>query len=429
MEKKFGVNIFGYIDGEFGLGEAVRLIIKSIEKAKIPFVLLNYDTSTSHRHNDLTYINFVKESPYLINLVLLGPTEARRVTNYFGIDLFKNKYNIFFLNWESENFPKEYIKNLNFYDEVWTPANYCKNVVEKSCLIPVDVICYPIETTIIENDDEEFNNFFDSKKFNFLFIFDYNSTLERKNTLNLIEAFRNAFKKNDNTVCLTIKTSRSTKFVKEKKSLIEKIGEYENIKIVEKIFDKNTLHKIIRGCDSYVSLHRSEGFGLTMAEAMYFGKPVIATGYSGNTEFMSNSNSFLVDYNICKVDSDIINYDKNTIWSNPNINHASELLKIVKENSVQVKKIGIEAKESILQNFSFDKIGGQIKFKLEKIFINYKQNPYKEELIYITSENEILTNELKTIKKSKLIRIILNVKLYFRNRKKNRIKKKFENQK
>ena len=186
MDNKFGVNVFGYIDGEFGLGEAVRLLIKALEKANIPFVLLNYDTPTSHRHNDLTFTEFVKECPYLINFVLLGPTEARRVVNYFGIDLFKNKYSIFFLNWESENFPVEYVKNLNFYDEIWTPARYCKNIVEKTCLIPVDVINYPIEIKIIEGEDTEFNDFYDSSKFNFLFIFDYNSTLERKNTLNLI---------------------------------------------------------------------------------------------------------------------------------------------------------------------------------------------------------------------------------------------------
>ena len=413
----FGINVFGYIDGEFGLGEAIRLLIKAIEKANIPHVLLNYDTPTAHRHNDVTYQNFSKEAPYLINLVLLGPTEARKIATYFNIDFFKNKYNIFFLNWESENLPQEYIKNLNFYDEIWTPATYCSEVVNKNCSTPTKTISYPLEIIIDNAFDLESDNFYNKSKFNFLYIFDYNSTLERKNTLNLIKAFKLAFLKDDNSVCLTIKTSRSTRFSYEKELLLAEIANYQNIKIIEKIFDKNTLHKIINGCDSYVSLHRSEGFGLTMAEAMYFGKPVIATGYSGNTEFMNSSNSFLVKYKLCKVETNIINYDTSTIWSEPDVNHAAELMQIVKLNTEAVKSIAIKGQSDIKKYFSVDEIGTKIKEEINIIYKNYKVNPYKEELIVVTIENELYQNELSKIKKSKLIQHILNIKQFFRNRK------------
>lgn len=425
MKEKIGVNVFGYINGEFGLGEAVRLLIKAMQSVDVPVALINFDIKTNHRHEDKTFENFTTEAPYPINLVLLGPGEASLPLTYFeNSELFKNKYNIFYLNWESEFFPQEYVDNISFFDEIWVPAKYCQNVISNVTKIPVSVIHYPIEIVIPDAFDEEAENFYNKSSFNFLFIFDYNSTLERKNPLNLIKAFKKAFDKDDKTVSLTIKTSRATRFAKEKARLLEEIGEFENIKIVEKIFEKDTLHNIIKGCDSYVSLHRSEGFGLTMAEAMFFSKPVIATGYSGNLEFMNNENSFLVNYKTCTVDSKIINYDKNTVWSDPDFEHMSELMKSVKENSDVIKGIAKKANETILNEFSTIKIGTEIKTKLESILENFRIDPIKNAYISVYIENRKLTNELRLVYKSKLITTILDIKLYFRNRKLKRKNKK-----
>ena len=417
MKKEFGVNVFGYINGEFGLGEAVRLIIKALISADIPVALINYDVKTNHRHQDQTYDKFSTEAPYAINLILLGPSEAKKIlTHYSNVDFFKNKYNIFYLNWESENFPKEYVDNLSFYDEIWVPAEYCQKVISKFSTVPVSVIHYPIEIPASSFVDRVANDFFDNSCFNFLFIFDYNSTLERKNTLNLIKAFKKAFKKDDRSVKLTIKTSRSARFLKEKSELIDCINGVTNIVIVEEIFEKETLHNIIKFCDSYVSLHRSEGFGLTMAEAMFYGKPVIATGYSGNLEFMNADNSFLVNYEVCHVSSSLMNYDKNTVWSNPDIDHAAELLIKVKENSQEIKSIAKKGNQTIINEFSTKKIGNEIKNKLELISRNFYYNPIKAQLIELHYENAIMKNKLKIVEKSKIITLILRIKQFFRDR-------------
>ena len=94
MRKQFGVNVFGFINGEFGLGEAVRLIINAMQSANIPVALINYDIETVHRHEDNTFQNFVKEAPYIFNLVLLGPSEAKRILSVYGdTNFFINKYN------------------------------------------------------------------------------------------------------------------------------------------------------------------------------------------------------------------------------------------------------------------------------------------------------------------------------------------------
>lgn len=425
MEKEFGVNVFGYINGEFGLGEAVRLIIKAILSNGIPVALINYDVTTNHRHEDKTYIDFSAEAPYSINLILLGPSEAKKIlTHYSNAEFFRGKYNIFYLNWESEYFPQEYSDNLSFYDEIWVPAKYCQHVISKVSNVPVSVVHYPIEIKFLDVIDTEANDFYDKSRFNFLFIFDYNSTMERKNTLNLIEAFKKAFKKDDKSVRLTIKTSRSNRFSKEKAKLVASIGDYENISIVEKIFEKETLHTIIKLCDCYISLHRSEGFGLTLAEAMFFGKPVIATGYSGNLEFMNSENSYLVNYEVCKADTGIINYDINTVWSNPDVNHAVELLRLVRENSNEVKEVAKKGNETIVNEFSTKKVGNEIKMKLDTIFKNFIHNPLKDELIGLYIENEKMKSKLIIVNKSKIITFILDIKQFFRNRKSKRRQKR-----
>lgn len=422
-----GINVFGYIDGEFGLGEAVRLLIKAIKNANIPVALINYDVNTNHRHDDKTFVEISTEAVYSINLVLLGPTETKKILTHFGADFFINKYNIYYLNWESEYFPDEYVDNISYFDEIWVPAKYCKDVISKKIQLPVNIVPYPIKIDVLNSNDDIADKFYDKSKFNFFFMFDYNSTLERKNPLNLITAFEKAFGKHDKTVCLTIKTSKSNKFVSEKKLLIERISGFENINIVEEIFEKDTLHKIIKNCDCYVSLHRSEGFGLTMAEAMYYGKPVIATGYSGNLEFMNTKNSFLVDYEICKIGSDNLNYDKNTIWSNPNVDHASELMKLVKDNNKNVQEIAKNGNETIVKEFSLEIIGNLIKNRLTNIFSNYSENKIKNNLILMYIENESLKAQLYIVNKSKLIKLILDIKLFFRNRKNKRREKRKNN--
>lgn len=422
MDKKFGVNIYGYINGEFGLGEAVRLLISALEDASIPYDLLNFDILTNHQHNDYSYTDFKTEGTYAINLVLLGPAEAKKIITYpkFNESNFKNKYNIFYLNWESEYFPDEYIKNLSFYNEIWFPSSYCEKIISKYITLPTKIIPYPTEINLTPLNEIEYNHFFDINKFNFLFLFDYNSTLERKNTLNLIRSFKKAFKAEDLRVTLTIKTSRSTRFKNEKNQLIREIGPYQNIVLVENIYEKNTLHHIIKNCDCYISLHRAEGYGLTMAEAMYFGKPVIATGYSGNLEFMTKENSFLVDYEMCKVDSKLLNYDKNTVWSNPSIDHASNLMKYVFEHQESANEIGKKAQLSILKSYSKQKIGSTIHARISEIYKTFHPNEISNSVVDLIYEIEKYKEELYLVRKSKLIQKIITIKKYFRNRKKKK---------
>lgn len=416
-----GLNVVGYIDAEFGLGEAVRLNIKALSKVGIPTSLINYSVKTPHSHSNNTFTDFSNGFKYDINLIQVSPAEVPNLLKSREAIGLKGKYNILFVAWESEIFPIEYIENISFFDEIWVPSKFCQESLSKNAKVPVINIPHPIEITLESTNDSDAINFFDKTKFNYLFVFDYNSSLERKNTINLIKAFKNCYSANDENVMLSIKTSKSNRFVEEKNQLLNEIGIWKNIKIIEKIFDKNSLNTIISNCDCYVSLHRSEGFGLTMAEAMYFGKPVIATGYSGNLEFMDFQNSLLVNYDLTTNFSSDINYEKGVIWANPDINHASHLIKKVFENKIIRDRIGVSGKKTVDTKLSFEKIGWLMKNRLE--FINQfmlNSNSHNDDLIKLKIQNEKLVEELKIIKKSKIIRFILDVKYYFRKRKKKK---------
>jgi len=423
-ERHTGINVIGYINGEFGIGEAVRLNIKALMEADVPVALINYDVKTAHRHEDDTF-SFSEEFPYDVNLIQISPAEVGNFMSHRHAKKLFGKYNILYMAWESEYFPKEYVKNISYFDEIWVPSKFCQDVVSKVCEVPVITVPHPIGIELEPTDDPDALEFYDSQKYNFLFIFDYNSSATRKNIYGLIDAFERAFGKNNSEVALYIKTSLSKRFADEKAVLMDKISGFSNIQVVEKIFTKSALSSIINGCDCYVSLHRSEGFGLTLAEAMYFGKPVIGTGYSGNLEFMDFQNSFLVKYKMSAVGIDIHNYDKNTIWSEPDTKHAAKLLKFVKENPEEVSNIALRGFTDIREKLSFKKVGTLMKERLEFIAGKGHVDTTKNELLALEIKFLKIDKELKKIKKSNLISMILKIKKVFRETK-SKIRKRLD---
>lgn len=141
------------------------------------------------------------------------------------------------------------------------------------------------------------------------------------------------------------------------------IKNYPNIIFINKYLTDLQTTSLLNISDCYVSLHRSEGLGLPMAEAMLLGKPVIATNYSGNLEFMNASNSFLVNYTMTSVNDNYTNSDKDSFWANPDLFHASKLMKKVyseKANPLKRCKM-LYNKTSIKNKFSKKNVNQFIK--------------------------------------------------------------------
>lgn len=360
-----GVNISGYVNSEFGLGEGVRATIRAFEAVNIPFVINNCTFNTIHRKLDSTYTKFCEENPYPINIIQVNADMINTFISSAQPEYFKNKYNIGFWAWELADFPKEWLPAFNLFDEIWTPSSYSVEAIVSLSPIPVIKVTHSI--SLPEPTASKQSLGLPDNKFIFLFIFDFYSVFERKNPIAVIEAFGRAFGKDNEQVLLVLKFSNAKKFPEKYKQLKDLVKNFKNINFIDKYLLKEELCALINHCDCYVSLHRSEGFGLTIAEAMFYEKPVIATAYSGNTDFMNVNNSFPVKYSLISLAEDYAHYKKGNIWAEPDVDHAASLMQYVFNNHEEAKQIGKKASEQIKLLLNPKIIGQKIKNRLEYI--------------------------------------------------------------
>jgi predicted O-linked N-acetylglucosamine transferase (SPINDLY family)/glycosyltransferase involved in cell wall biosynthesis len=363
MNPNLGMNIAGYINGEFGIGEGVRANIRAAEAAGIPFAINNF-TRSPHRKQDTTYQNFSQDNPHPVNLIQVNADEVATFIKHTGSSYFESKYNIGFWAWELPVFPPEWQPAFNHFQEIWTYSNYCAEAISAVSPIPVIKIMPSIALPAPSLNREALN--LPKDKFIFLFVFDFSSRIERKNTLATIQAFKQAFGEDD-SVLLIVKSSNANKFPEAQASLNSAIKNNSNIKHLDGYLSKAKINGLLYNCDCYVSLHRCEGFGLTMAEAMFYGKPVIATGYSSNTEFMNVGNSYLVKYKLIPIEKDCGPYKQGNFWAEADVEHAADLMRYVFNNYREAQPIGAIAAEQIKNLLNPQATGNKIRKRLEYI--------------------------------------------------------------
>lgn len=366
VSQELGVNVAGFVKGELGIGEGVRATIRAIETTNIPYVINNI-ISTPHRNSDFTYQDkFSQENPYPINIFQVNAHEVKTFLKRGAAETyFARRYNIGFWAWELPKFPPEWMAAFTPFNEIWTYSNYCVESIAAVSPVPVIKIMPSISLPIPNLGREALK--LPPDKFIFLFIFDFFSHLERKNPLTTIKAFKQAFGENNPDVLLVIKCSNSDRFPGDRARLIEAIANSSSIKFIDGYLSKEKINALLYNCDCYVSLHRAEGFGLTMSEAMFYGKPVIATGYSSNIEFMNVGNSFLVDYEKVEISANYGPYKRGDIWANPSSEHCANLMQYVFNNYQQAKEVGARAAREVKSLLSPEAIGAKIKNRLEYI--------------------------------------------------------------
>jgi len=171
----------------------------------------------------------------------------------------------------------------------------------------------------------------DQERFYFMFSFDYFSYPARKNPLAVLRAFQRAFPKGTENVGLVIKSmGPSAHYPDIRSTILQAAGNDPRIKVVDCMFSRDQMLSLIHQSDCYISLHRSEGFGLGMAEAMALGKPVIGTDYSGNTDFLSNTTGFPVPYTLRPVrQGEYVVFSNGENWAEPDEGAAVEAMRLV----------------------------------------------------------------------------------------------------
>ncbi|MGN0838690.1 MAG: glycosyltransferase family 4 protein [Pyramidobacter sp.] len=319
-----GINLFGSFSQDSGLGQGCRLLAGEIERSGIPHAFIDYAASPGQNHGNHEFDGKYSNSPqYGINVFQINMHEMARAFCAMDRNIWRSHYNIAFWSWENEEFPEEWIPMISQLDEIWTPAEYDCISLRKVTSRPVRSIPYTVDAPYDETADRKFFHL-PEDQFLFLMLFDYNSISERKNPFGVIRAFKSAFRPDAHEAGLVIKIANgSHQVLKEIDSVLKGYDVY----FVNEVLSKNRVNALIRCCDAYVSLHRAEGFGLVLAEAMLLGVPTIATAYSANTEFQDSSRACLVKYHLRQIGKDIYPYKKNYFWAEPDIPDAAEYMK------------------------------------------------------------------------------------------------------
>jgi glycosyltransferase involved in cell wall biosynthesis len=284
-----------------------------------------------------------------------------------GADFFRNRYNIGYWAWELSGFPDEWLEAVDLLDEVWAPSRFVQEAIAKKTTKPV--LYMPLAVEMPEQAEplggrERFG--LPDNAFLFLFTFDFSSFAERKNFRGCIEAFQKAFPEGRD-VALVIKTIRHAHHERDFWDLLRAIGDDGRIYLIDRVLRRSELHELMSTCDSFVSLHRSEGFGLGIAEAMYLGKPVIATNYSGNVDFTKPDNSCLVDYRLVPVKEGEYLFPKGQVWADPNLDQAAMYMRRLVEDREYANEIGSKAAAYIRQQHSAKAAGARYARRLKQI--------------------------------------------------------------
>lgn len=348
-----GLNVIGYLNDETGVGEVARSILKALHQQNFP-VAQTAIPGYSARQLDTSTMHLPAGAPYLINLLNVNADQVPVVYENLGRTFFQNKYNIGFWFWELAHFPEILHDRFGYFDEIWVGSSFMQAALTPVAPTPVINVRVPIihpgPATITRADLG-----LPPDKHLFLFVFDGLSYIERKNPLAVIQAYRSAFEPHFQDTALVIKAANLSKNPELAQVLKEEIEAVAGI-LIEQYMSREELKALFQACNTYVSLHRSEGFGMTIAEAMLLQKSVIATAYSANMDFMSPANSYPVDYKLVEIDQDYGPYQKGNLWAEPDIAHAAATMKHVVNNRQEAQLKGQLAKENIEQYYSAEAV-------------------------------------------------------------------------
>lgn len=380
LASKFpGISLYGPLSAKSGLGTSARGYVQACRATAMPTWTCDVDISVYGNASQADYERLYRKnlpwsrSPYRMTVMVQNADMFPHFFRMYDRKLLNDTYAVGLWVWELPNFRSEWLTSFGALDEVWVPSEFCRQAISAMSPVPVTVMPHVVNPDIqMAIHGRDYFHIPDDA-FVFLYMFDVSSYMERKNPFALIKAFKQAFGENPN-VQLLLKYHSSAHDLERIRHLRAE-AHAPNIRLIPRMFDDAETLSLKKVSDCFVSPHRSEGFGLNMAEAMYLGKPVIATDYSANTDFLNEENGYPVSYKLVPVGKDTGPYQGNTLWADPDVDHLAELMERVYRNRGEAAAKGERAGADVRRTLSAEAIGKRISARVAELGLDQPEPP------------------------------------------------------
>jgi hypothetical protein len=363
------VRVTGYLGHTLGLGAAARGYVQALSAAgvptstaSVPLDHLQLPVEMTAGYGRESFDDFVHDGRHGYEMVAVNADELPAFVERLGEDYFQGP-RIGIWGWETNSIPARWARAFELVSEIWVYSSFMARNIGAVAPVPTIALPPPVSPPAQAAESLRLGV---PEGFLFLFAFDYMSTIQRKNPVGLIEAFKRAFAPDEGPQLLLKTINAPLRPLAEEEVLWAAAGR-EDIHVIDCSLSSAERDGLMAACDCYVSLHRSEGFGLTLAEAMAIGKPVIGTGYSGNVDFMNAHNSYLVAYELGRVGPDCEIYPADGEWAQPSVEHAAALMRRVYEDPDEAARVGEQAREDIARQLSPQACGAAMRRRLEEL--------------------------------------------------------------
>ena len=366
--------LIGYIETGFGLGEYARGLASALDAADIPFSIYPYNGYTGRSREGAPWARLYDvDRVHSINIFCMAADQTHNARRIIGKPHIEKSYNILNTFWELPRAPEMWRSELDFFDELSTPNQFVADafqpVFPKSIVVIPPCITFDIQ---IAPSREQFG--LDAKKFYFLFYFDFNSYPERKNPMAVVTAFEAAFGNARNDVGLILKTAGAPHLFPNIASELEAAAKCNpQITLLHGDWQRANVLTLLASVDCFVSLHRSEGFGLGMAESMFLGKPVIGTGFSGNAEFLTTETGYPVPYQMRLVREGEYPHHMGNSWAEPDIRIAAEIMRTVADKTDEARNKALRGQTYVRQHYSPEVVGRLIGERLRDHSVSFRR--------------------------------------------------------
>lgn len=369
-KKNSSINLVGHPYAPIGMGEHVRCTYRALRSVAMRPTLTDIYKLVEPGTDELQeFAGVCVDQPSDINVFHINGNEVEQSLKHLEVHNRWDGYNIVYPAWELSRYPKEWADQLDRFDEIWAPSWFIKESLETACkksVIHMPLACEVVMTSLISR------RYFGIPEtdYTFLFFFDIRSYTSRKNPRAVIESFRRLLKARPFAkVRLILKINGAEMAPDVMRQLHDELtGIANHVTILHQLMTDNEAKNLVRCCDCFVSLHRSEGFGRGISEAMALGKPVIATGYSGNMEFMNTDVSFPVAYDLIPLCEGEYPHGENQVWADPDIEVAANYMVKLTDEPELGWAIGKMARTHMKKNYSYSAIGLNYRTRIEEIW-------------------------------------------------------------